>query len=74
MLSNIKMVPPPFETPMIEVKQFWHRRFSERRQVDVVSRSLDEHFQERPIQGVGRRYIAIAGKFARNATIVTRTW
>jgi DNA-binding transcriptional LysR family regulator len=27
MLSNIKMVPPPFETPMIEVKQFWHRRF-----------------------------------------------
>jgi hypothetical protein len=20
-------VPPPFETPMIEVKQFWHRRF-----------------------------------------------
>ena len=27
MLSNIKMVPPPFETPIIEVKQFWHRRF-----------------------------------------------
>jgi hypothetical protein len=27
MLSTIKMVPPPFETPMIEVKQFWHRRF-----------------------------------------------
>jgi DNA-binding transcriptional LysR family regulator len=27
MLSNIKMVPPPFETPLIEVKQFWHRRF-----------------------------------------------
>ena len=26
-LSNIKMVPPPFETPIIEVKQFWHRRF-----------------------------------------------
>jgi DNA-binding transcriptional LysR family regulator len=26
-LGNIKMVPPPFETPMIEVKQFWHRRF-----------------------------------------------
>jgi DNA-binding transcriptional LysR family regulator len=27
MLSKIKMVPPPFESPMIEVKQFWHRRF-----------------------------------------------
>jgi DNA-binding transcriptional LysR family regulator len=27
LLSNIKMVPPPFETPIIEVKQFWHRRF-----------------------------------------------
>jgi DNA-binding transcriptional LysR family regulator len=27
MMNNIKMVPPPFETPMIEVKQFWHRRF-----------------------------------------------
>jgi hypothetical protein len=27
MLSNIKMVPPPFQTPIIEVKQFWHRRF-----------------------------------------------
>jgi DNA-binding transcriptional LysR family regulator len=27
MLSKIKMVPPPFETPMIEVRQFWHRRF-----------------------------------------------
>jgi len=27
MLSNIKMVPPPFETPIIEVKQFWHRRY-----------------------------------------------
>jgi DNA-binding transcriptional LysR family regulator len=27
MLGNIKMVPPPFATPMIEVKQFWHRRF-----------------------------------------------
>jgi DNA-binding transcriptional LysR family regulator len=26
-LGNIKMVPPPFATPMIEVKQFWHRRF-----------------------------------------------